>query len=70
MEERKEGAVDENILARAVLVKIFGSDLNPLQGTDREQLSIMYSKTFAISDKTNLGHVLETACYFWGVQKE
>ena len=30
----------------------------------------MYSKTFAISDKTNLGHVLETACYFWGVQKE
>ena len=62
-----EDVKEENLVARAILVKIFASDIYPITGDDLEQLSRMYSKTFAISNTTKISHLMQEACKFWGV---
>ena len=63
LEERK----DENLAARAILVQIFASDIIPITGDDQEQLSRMYSTTFAISSYTKAENLMMHACKYWGV---
>lgn len=60
-------ANDDNLAARAILIKIFASDMIPLTGEDRAQLSTMFCRTFAISSTTKIELLMEEACRFWGV---
>ena len=69
-EEEEEKQVDDNIPARAILIKIFASDLFGFVTDDREQLARMFSRTFAISNGTRVEHILQVSCDFWGVDTE
>ena len=53
IEEQEQ--IDDAASAFAVYVRVFSSDFVPFQGEDREQLSRMFGRTFAISSQTKLG---------------
>ena len=67
LEDDEKEVNDDNLTARAILVKIFASDLIPITGDDRGQLSRMFCRTFAISTNTKIELLVEEACKYWGV---
>ena len=65
-----EEVKDDNISARAILFRIFASDLVEFVGDDKSQISRMFGRTFALSAGTKIRHLFEEACKFWGVEEK
>lgn len=61
-------AQEDNLPARAILFRIFATDLIEIIGDDKSQISRMFAKTFALSPNTKISHLFEEACKFWGVE--
>ena len=53
---------DDNVSARAILFRIFATDLVELIGDDKSQISRMFGHTLALSANTKIGHLMEKAC--------
>ena len=50
-----EEAKDDNTAARAILFRIFATDLIELIGQEKSQISRMFAHTFTISPNTKVG---------------
>ena len=61
---------DDNIQARAILFRIFSSDLIELTRENKTQISRMFGRTFSLSPNTKIKHLMEEACKFWGVEEK
>lgn len=57
---------EASLPARAIMVKIFASDVVGVDGKERDIVSTMYVKTFIFSKYTTFKHILDEACKFWG----
>ena len=66
----EEEVKDDNVAARAILFRIFATDLIELIGEDKSQISRMFAATFTISPNTKIGDLFEAACKHWGVEEK
>lgn len=64
----QEEVKDDNLSARAILFRIFATDLIEIIGQDKSQISRMFAKTFVLSPNTKISDLMEEACKFWGVE--
>ena len=69
-DEAVEEVKDDNVAARAILFRIFATDLIEIIGDDKSQISRMFARTFTLSANTKIGHLMEEACKFWGVEQK
>ena len=67
----EENDDDEYLIANAVQIKIFCSDLIGFSDDDdKSQLSKMFSRTFVIAMNTKIKHIKLAACRFWCLDDE
>ena len=56
---------DEYLIANAIQIKVFSSDLFGFVDDDKSQLSKMFTNTFVLAMHTTIEHIKLAACRFW-----